>query len=41
MNILYISSFHAVLEFDELTALTELGHTWFSTGQYLNPHKPL
>lgn len=41
MKILYISSFHAVLEADELTVLTELGHSWFSTGHYLNPQHPL
>lgn len=41
MKILYISSFHAVLEYDELLVLTELGHQWFSTGQYLIPNQPL
>lgn len=36
MKILYISV-HAILEYDELTLLTELGHDCFSLGAYTNP----
>lgn len=36
MNILYISC-HAVLEFEELTLLTELNHEVFSVGAYIKP----
>lgn len=40
MRILYWSSMHSTLEHDELTILTELGHTWFSTGHYVDPTNP-
>lgn len=36
LNILYISV-HAVLEYDELSLFTELGHECFSLGAYTNP----
>jgi hypothetical protein len=34
MKILYISSWHSVLEYDDLSMLSELGASWFSTGHY-------
>ena len=36
MRILYLSC-HSVLEFDEVSLLTELGHYVFSPGAYVNP----
>ena len=36
MRIHYMSV-HEVLEYDEVTMLTELGHEVFSNGAYLNP----
>lgn len=41
MKLLYISSDHIVLEYDDLTIFTELGIDWFSTGHYLNPKAPI
>lgn len=41
MKILYVSSNHASLEYDDLKMLTEMGIDWFSTGVYLNPVSPL
>src|SRR5258708_7885900 len=35
-KILYISC-HSILEYDELTLLTELGHDVFSSGAYIKP----
>jgi len=37
IKVLYISSWHPVLEFDDLNLLTDLGFDWFSTGHYRNP----
>ncbi len=39
MNILYLSC-HAVLEYDELRILHDLGHKVFSIGGYIEPRKP-
>jgi hypothetical protein len=41
MKLLYISSWHGTLEYDELTLFTELGIDWFSTGLYLDPQNPI
>lgn len=41
MNILYLSGFHPVLEYDECLLLEELGFNWFSTGVYHNPKRPV
>lgn len=41
MKLLYISSDHIVLEYDDLVLFTELGIDWFSTGHYLNPKNPV
>lgn len=40
MKLLYLSSFHGTLEYDDLALFTEMGIDWFSTGLYLNPEKP-
>lgn len=40
MKLLYVSSFHGALEYDELSLFSELGIDWFSTGLYLNPENP-
>ncbi len=40
MKLLYISSFHPALEYDDLTIFSDLGIDWFSTGVYLNPQQP-
>lgn len=40
-KVLYVSSFHPTLEYDELRILEELGLDWFSTGIYINPQKPI
>lgn len=41
MKILYVSSNHPSLEYDDLTMLSELGIDWFSTGVYSDPKHPL
>lgn len=38
-KVLYISSWHSVLEYDDLTLLSEMGFDWFSTGHYKVPSK--
>lgn len=40
MKLLYVSSYHATLERDDLRLFTEMGVDWFSTGFYLEPRKP-
>lgn len=40
-KVLYVSSNHPVLEYDDLTVFTDLGVDWFSTGIYINPQEPL
>src|SRR5574343_397394 len=40
-KLLYVSSFHPTLEYDELKIFEELGIDWFSTGIYINPKKPI
>lgn len=37
IKVLYVSSWHPVLEFDDLNLLSSLGFDWFSTGHYKNP----
>lgn len=37
MKLLYFSSFHDTLEYDDLSLFTELGIEWFSTGLYMDP----
>lgn len=39
LKVLYISSFHAKLESDDLRLFTSLGVDWFSTGYYKNPQE--
>ncbi len=39
MKILYLPC-HSILEYDEVSLLTELGHDVFSFGSYLNPASP-
>jgi glycosyltransferase involved in cell wall biosynthesis len=41
MKLLYVSSWHGTLEYDELSIFTELGIDWFSTGYYVNPTNPV
>jgi len=41
MKILYVSSNHPSLEYDDLSMLTALGMDWFSTGVYSDPKNPL
>ena len=41
MKILYVSSNHASLEYDDLDMLSAMGIDWFSTGVYLEPNSPL
>lgn len=41
MKILYVSSNHASLEYDDLNMLSAMGIEWFSTGIYLEPNAPL
>lgn len=40
MKLLYVSSWHGTLEYDELSLFTEMNIDWFSTGLYLNPYNP-
>lgn len=40
MKLLYISSDHNILEYDDLMLFTEMGIDWFSTGYLLNPKIP-
>lgn len=40
-KVLYVSSNHPVLEYDDLTVFNELGVDWFSTGIYIDPQHPL
>jgi hypothetical protein len=40
MKLLYISSYHATLDYDDLSLFTEMGIDWFSTGAYLDPKNP-
>lgn len=40
MKLLYVSSYHATLERDDLKLFTEMNIDWFSTGFYLEPRKP-
>lgn len=37
MKVLYLSSCHSVLEYNDLTMFSELGWDWFSTGFYMRP----
>jgi len=41
MKVLYVSSNHSTLEYDDLTMLSEMGIEWFSTGVYMEPNNPL
>lgn len=41
LKVLYVSSNHASLEYDDLAMLSEMGVEWFSTGVYLHPDNPL
>lgn len=41
MKMLYISSFHGTLEYNELNIFNELGIDWFSTGLYIDPQNPI
>lgn len=41
IKLLYLSSCHGALEYDELRTFTELGIKWFSTGIYLHPMAPI
>lgn len=41
MKILYVSSNHPSLEYDDLVMLQQLGLDWFSTGVYSSPRQPL
>lgn len=41
MKLLYVSSYHPTLEYNDLKLFEELGIDWFSTGIYANTEKPL
>lgn len=41
MKMLYISSLHSTLEYDDLILFSELGIDWFSIGIYLDPSNPV
>jgi len=41
VKVLYLSSCHGTLEYDDVTIMDKLGIDWFSTGIYLNPKTPL
>jgi len=41
MRLLYVSSYHPTLEYNDLKLFTEMGINWFSTGIYANPKNPL
>jgi hypothetical protein len=41
MRLLYLSSHHGTLEYDEISLFTELGIDVFSTGIYIDPQNPL
>lgn len=41
LKLLYVSSWHGTLEYDDLKLFTEMGIDWFSTGYYSNPREPM
>lgn len=41
LKLLYVSSWHGTLEYDDLKLFTEMGIDWFSTGYYANPRQPM